>query len=128
MKYKFTLAITLLLGIASIDVQAHRIHVRDDDPDEIELNGTALKNQQDVSVYSNTFLKEGKSIKKINQEEEDRKNGDGMDQGKAVEEITKSVSMNKISNNRAPMIQRANSNPTHIDIQVPTMPSKPKKK
>ena len=67
-------------------------------------------------MYSNTFLKEGKSIKKINQEEEDRKNGDGMDQGKAVEEISRSVSMNKISSNKAPMIQKANSNPTHIDI------------
>ena len=58
------MAIALLLGLYT--VSAHRLHVRDDDPDEIELNGTAMKDQKDVNLYSKTFLAEGKSITKIN--------------------------------------------------------------
>lgn len=54
----------LLLGLCS--VEGGRLIVRDDDPDEIELNGTAMKDSKDVNVYSKTFLTEGKSITKIN--------------------------------------------------------------
>lgn len=64
MKLKLTLALALLLGVCS--VEAGRLLVRDDDPDEIELNGTALKDQKDVGVYAKTFLSEGKSITRIN--------------------------------------------------------------
>lgn len=58
------MAIMLLLGLCS--VEGGRLLVRDDDPDEIELNGTAMKDSKDVNVYSKTFLTEGKSITKIN--------------------------------------------------------------
>ena len=62
--------------------------VRDDDPDEIELNSSALKNQSDMGVYSQTFVKDGKSIKTLNQEEEDRKNGDPVDSVKTINDIS----------------------------------------
>ena len=84
---KLTVAVAALLGLYS--VQAGRLVVRDDDPDDIELNGSALKNNGDVGLYAKTFLGEGKNINKINQEEEDRKNGEPADAGKAVEEISK---------------------------------------
>lgn len=100
MKIKSTLALALLLGLCS--VEGGRLVVRDDDPDEIELNGTALKDQKDVNAYAKTFLGEGKSIKVLNQEEEDRKNGDVADPSKAVDEIAQQVSMQKIS--KAPKI------------------------
>lgn len=84
----------LLLGI-SATAQGHRLHSRDDDPDDpdnIELNGSALKNQNDVNIYSKTFVGEGKSIQKLNQEEQDMKNASDdttYDHGKAIDEISK---------------------------------------
>lgn len=45
MKTKLTLAVVLLLGLSST-VEGHRLLARHDeeDADEVELNGTALKN------------------------------------------------------------------------------------
>ena len=54
----------LLLGLCN--VEGGKLLVRDDDPDEIELNATAMKDNKDVNLYSKTFLAEGKSITKIN--------------------------------------------------------------
>ena len=50
------------------------------------------------------------------------------DHGKAIDEISKQVHVNSLSH--APMIERADASPTpsHIDIVVPTNPSKSKKK
>ena len=58
------MAIMLLLGLCN--VEGGKLLVRDDDPDEIELNATAMKDNKDVNLYSKTFLAEGKSITKIN--------------------------------------------------------------
>ena len=97
----------------------------DDDPDEIELNGTDLKNNNDVKTYSQTFLSEGKSITKINQEEEERKNSldDTIyDKNKAIDDISKSVQMKQL--NKTPMIENDNRS-THIELTVPKNPEKP---
>lgn len=129
MKQKLTLALILLLGLSATTTQCHRLHSRDDDPDEIELNGTDLKNNRDVNIYSKTFVGEGKSISKLNQEEEEKRSASddsNYDHGKAIDEISKQVSVNKI--NQAPMIERAENRPTHIEITVPKMDDKPKKK
>ena len=79
-------AVAMLIGFSS--VEAGRLVVRDDDPDSIELNSTAERNQSDMGVYSNTFVKDGKSITKLNQEEDDRKNGDYSDPQKAINDIS----------------------------------------
>lgn len=122
---KLTVAVAVLLGLYT--VQAGRLVVRDDDPDEIELNGSALKSQSDVGVYAKTFLGEGKNINKLNQEEEDRKNGEPADAGKAIDDISKTVSLSKLNKPQPPMIEKAESSkPIHIDLEVPK--SKPKKK
>ena len=63
MKKSLTLAVALLLGLSTI--QGGRLVIRDDDPDDIELNGTALKNQSDVDMYQKTFIGEGKNTKQI---------------------------------------------------------------
>ena len=63
MKKSLTLAVALLLGLATIN--GHRLLTRDDDPDDIELNGSALKNQSDVALYAKTFISEGKNTKQI---------------------------------------------------------------
>ena len=55
----------LLLGLTGT-TEGHRLLSRDDDPDDIELNGTALRNENDLGTYSKTFLAEGKSITKLN--------------------------------------------------------------
>ena len=75
----------MLIGFSS--VEAGRLVVRDD-PDEIELNSTAERNQSDMNVYSNTFVKDGKSITKLNQEEDDKKNGDFSDPVKTINDIS----------------------------------------
>ena len=121
-----TIALALFLGLSGVTVQGHRLVARDDDPDEIEINGTDLKNANDVGLYAKTFLAEGKSIQKINQEEEDKKNASDesfQDRGKAIDEISKQVSMNQMM--KPPMIERAQSSPTHIEITVPRNPEKP---
>ena len=56
----------LLLAVATDNAMAHRVHARDDDPDDIELNGSDLRNEKDVGVYTKSVLAEGKSISKIN--------------------------------------------------------------
>lgn len=52
--------------MATDNAMAHRVHARDDDPDDIELNGSDLRNEKDVGVYTKSVLAEGKSISKIN--------------------------------------------------------------
>ena len=77
----------------------------EDVSDELELNGTALKNNQDVGLYAKTFLGEGKSIQKINQEEDDKKNDDDYNQSKAIEEISRNNYLH--IENKAPIVQMA---------------------
>lgn len=63
---RLSVALLLLLGLTDT-TSGHRLNVRgEEDPDEIELNATAMKNQADVNVYAKTFLSEGKNIQKIN--------------------------------------------------------------
>ena len=65
MKSKLTLALMLFLGYQG----ANALRLHDDDSDEqadLELNGSAVKNSQDVGIYARTFLGEGKSISKLN--------------------------------------------------------------
>jgi len=57
--------VILLLGLTGT-TSGHRLLSRDDDPDDIELNGTALRNENDQLTYQKTFLGEGKSISKLN--------------------------------------------------------------
>ena len=84
-----------------------------------------------MDLYAKTVLQEGKSIQKLNQEEEDKKSSmddSNEDRGKAADEISRQVSLNKIQRPPTPMIEKVDRNPSpsHIEIVVPTNPEKKK--
>ena len=65
MNSKLTLALILFLGYQGVN--AVWLHDEEgDDQDDLELNGSAVKNSMDIGVYASTFLGEGKSISKLN--------------------------------------------------------------
>ena len=65
MNSKLTLALILFLGYQGVD--AVRLHDEDEiEQNDLELNGSAIKNSIDIGVYASTFLGEGKSISKLN--------------------------------------------------------------
>lgn len=101
-----TISVAVLALLAISGTEAARLVARDDD---LEIDGTDsfVQNEKDYSTYGKTFVQEGKGIKKINEEEQDRK--DMVNSGEIDEHPVPALTQKP--KEKAPLIQNAPPQP-----------------